>query len=209
MNETYREKIKKTYYKFMMYRNPVDRLLSAYRDKVEKIPLLGLDLNIPERNWINMYAFKFKHPEAFQTWKKRGANTSVQIDFTDFIDYWIHTNGLNHDDHFMPIIDLCNPCSMHYDYYGEFNRFKEDATVLMRRIGADSSLLEDYHWSADSGKMNRLTLKYYSQLSAEQKIKVIDILAKDLCFYYTIFPTEKDKHKLIMNIDYDIPCITS
>ena len=97
---------------------------------------------------------------------------------------------------------------MRYDYYGEFNRFKEDTKVLMKRIRANSSLLLNYHVSDGTGKMDAIAPKYYSQLSVKQTTKIIDILAKDLCFYYTIFPTETDKHKLIMNIDYDIPCIT-
>ena len=193
----------------MMYRNPVERLVSGYRDKVERTPLFGLNRNNPDRNWINMDTFQYKHPDSFETWKKEGSNVSVQISFADFIDYWIHTEGLGNDDHFMSTINLCNPCLMRYDYYGEFNSFKEGATVLMNRIGANSSLLMDYHWSVDSGKMSHLVMKYYIKLSSEQKTRIVDILAQDLCFYYTIFPKEKDKHKLIMDIDYDIPCTTS
>ncbi len=208
-NETDRKMIIKSYYKFMMYRNPVERLVSGYRDKVEKVPLLGLDRSKPERNWINMDTFYYKHPKSYQAWKDKGANTKVNISFSDFIDYWIHTGGLKFDDHFMSTINLCNPCLMRYDYYGEFNSFKEGATVLMNRIGANSSLLMDYHWSVDSGKMSHLVMKYYIKLSSEQKTRIVDILAQDLCFYYTIFPKEKDKHKLIMDIDYDIPCTTS
>ncbi len=106
----------------------------------------------------------------------------------------------------MPTINLCNPCLLRYDYYGEFSNFKESAKVFMNRIGANSSLLADYHWSADSGKMSNIATKYYNQLSVEQKKKIIYIFAKDLCFYYTLFPNskEKNKHKLIN----DIPCTT-
>ncbi len=98
---------------------------------------------------------------------------------------------------------------MRYDYYGEFNSFGKSAQVLINRVGVNSSLLEDYHWSVDSGKTSNIATKYYNQLSVELKTRVLDILARDLCFYYTLFPKEKDKHKLIMDIDYDIPCTTS
>ena len=203
-----RKHITDSYYKFMIYRNPVDRLVSGYRDKIEKVPLFGLEHNKPQRNWLKKDAYDYKHPDLYKAWKMKGAKTKVNISFSDFIDYWIHTDGLKSDDHFMPTINLCNPCLMRYDYYGEFNNFEDSAKVFMSRIGANSSLLADYHWSVDSGKMSNMATKYYDQLSVEQKKKIIDIFTRDLCFYYTLFPKEKDKHKLIMDIDYDIPCTT-
>ncbi len=203
------KRIVETYYKFMMYRNPVERLISGYRDKIEKIPMFGLKNNEPSRNGIKKDIYKYKHPDLYRAWKDKGGRTLVNNSFTDFIDYWIHADGIKRDDHFKPIIDICNPCYIHYSYYGEFNSFERSAQVFMNRIGANTSLVTDYHWSVDSGKTSNITAKYYNQLSIEQKTGIVDILAKDLCFYYTLFPKQKDKHKLIMDIDYDIPCTTS
>lgn len=198
-NETEREEVIKTYYKFMIYRNPVERLLSAYRDKVERLPLQGFSNYHPERNWLELRIYKYKHPIKFQKWNKTGGKTPVIISFPDFIDYWLDHGGVYIDEHFQPTFNLCRPCEVRYNYYGKFDTLVEDTHVLMKKVGRDG------HIPGRSGHTNQVALSYYNRLSTEQKKRIINFLAVDLEFYYTIFPTERDKHKLLMGVNYDIP----
>ena len=66
-NQTERAKITRGYYKFMMYQNPIDRLVSAYRSKIEDVPLLGLKTTIPGRDWLKMGIYEYEHPRQFKT----------------------------------------------------------------------------------------------------------------------------------------------
>ena len=193
-----------SYYKFLMYRNPIERLFSGYRSKVQRTPLIGLSRDYPHYNWLKKEIFKFKHPEKFHQWHLAKGKRPVNVTFSDFIDYWLNKRGLNDDEHFQSIYSLCQPCQVHYSYYGNFNAFKHDAEVLIGHIEAEGSLLRDGYYE-EGEHTSDLAPRYYQKLSRHQKEMIISRLALDLSFYYTIFPLERDIHKVIMDIDFDVP----
>jgi hypothetical protein len=194
----------KKYYKFMMYRNPVERLFSAYRSKIQRFPLHGLSHDKPHYNWLKMKIFEYKHREHHQQWKVAGGSEEVNITFSDFIDYWLHTGGLTFDEHFQPIYDLCQPCQVRYSYYGNFKTFSDDADVLIEHLGSNSSLLREGYYTQGESTSDVAPL-HYKTLSSQQKKLIISRLALDLSFYYTIFPSEINSHKVIMDTDCNIP----
>lgn len=199
-----KENITQNYYKFIMCRNPVERLVSAYMSKIRSQPLIGLEDSEPERNWLKLEIYQATHPGLFLAWVKRGANTPVIISFSDFINYYIQTGGIRRDEHFTTIVELCNPCQVRYSYYGNFNTFEREVGVFTERIGGNSSLLLDAEHQS-RGPTSDIAPKFYEQLSYQQKIKVIDILATELYFYYSLFPAEIGSHKTIMGVDYELP----
>ena len=192
------------YYKFVMYRNPVERLFSAYRAKVQRHPLQGLGDEQPHYNWLRKGIYKYKHPKLYRLWHQSRGKVPIKISFSDFIDYWLYRGGLTFDEHFETIYNLCQPCQVRYDYYGSFKTFDRDAEVLIKHLGSDSSLLRgEYH---QKGKQTSdLAPGYYKSLSSQQKKLIIAKLALDLSFYYTIFPSERDSHKVIMDTNHDVP----
>ena len=187
-----------------MYRNPVERLLSAYRSKVGRVPLQGLRQYEPHYNWLKKDIFAYKHPDSYRAWKAAHGKKQVSISFSDFVDYWIHMRGLQFDEHFQTIFNLCQPCYVRYHYYGNFDTFESDAEVLTENIGSDTILLRRSYYK-DGKQTTYIAPEYYSQLSSSQKKLIITMLAWDLSFYYTIFPSEKDKHKTIMDCDFELP----
>lgn len=54
LTEVDKRKRIKTYYKFMMVRNPFERLVSAYRDKMQEPLLFGLEERFPEKIKVNI-----------------------------------------------------------------------------------------------------------------------------------------------------------
>lgn len=203
-NESEKEHIIQNYYKFMMYRNPVERLVSAYMSKILSHPLIGLEESQPERNWLKLEIYQTTHPGLFLDWVQQGANTPVTISFVDFINYYIETGGIRRDEHFVTVFELCSPCRVRYSYYGNFNTFGRDVGVFSERIGGNSSLLLDAEHQ-DSGPTSNIAPKFYKLLSHQQKTKIIDILATDLYLYYSLFPAEIGSHKTIMGVDYELP----
>ena len=181
----------------------MERLVSAYVSKIQAYPMIGLELSEPERNWLKMEIYKATHPEEFNAWKEGGANISIPISFPDFIEYWIQTGGIRKDEHFTTIFELCSPCKMRYSYYGNFNSFNKEVRLFSERIGGNlSHLLEAEH--QNTGPTLNTAPKFYRELTRHQKEKIVDILATDLLFYYSLFPMEIDSHKNIMRIDYDL-----
>ena len=202
-NKKEKDNVVKNYYKFVMYRNPVERLVSGYLSKIYGHPMIGLKSYQPERNWIRLKAYKFAHPVKFKEWKERGANEPITISFPDFIQYWIKTGGLKIDEHFRTTFDLCTPCKIRYSYYGNFNTYAKDVGVLNDRIHGNMSYLLN-PGARSMGTTISVAPKFYSEITDRQKKKIINILATDLQFYYTLFPAERGSHKAIMGVDYDI-----
>ncbi len=199
-----KHKILRTYYKFVMYRNPIERLLSAYKSKIERRPLLGFEHDIPHYNWLKKEIFEYKHPEEYEQWQAAGGGKEVPISFSDFIDYWLFKGGLRYDEHFTSIYSLCQPCYVRYNYYGNFDNFEKDAEVLAKRVNSDTILLRESYYE-EGEETSSIAPQYFSQLQDKQKKLIITRLSQDLNFYYTIFPTEKDRHKNIMSIDFNVP----
>ena len=193
----------KNYYKFVMYRNPIERLLSAYRSKVQRTPLKGLNFK-SHYNWLKKEILAYKQPSLYKRWRASKGIYPINITFSDFIDYWLHKRGLEFDEHFQTIYSLCQPCQVQYNYYGNFNTFKFDSKVLISHIGSNSTLLRDGYYK--KGELTSdISPQYFGELTDQQKELIINKLALDLSFYYSIFPTERDIHKTIMGTNYDIP----
>ena len=203
-NKPERIEILKRYFKFIMYRHPLERLLSAYRSKIERYPLVGLKKDSPHYNWLRRHIYGHIRPSRYKDWLLHGGRPEVNISFSDFIDYWL-TYDLSSDEHFRTVFSLCEPCRIHYNYYGNFETFNKDASVLLKRIGGGDVMLRSGYYEDDGTVPTKSILKqYYGELNLYQKLAVIRKLALDIDFYYHVFPPEEDSHKHILGIDYDI-----
>lgn len=201
-SEAEKKHILETYQTFMMYRNPVHRLVSGYLSKIDRYPLIGLHQNNPERNWIRKAIYQTTHPQEFKAWMYNGSQTPIHIEFPDYITYWIKTEGIWKDEHFRSSFALCTPCQNRYTYYGKFEDFSNEVVVFNHMIQGNLSHVFKVKKKTQE-RVSTAPSEYYSQISYEQKVAIIKILALDLGFYYTIFPEEKDSHKIIMGVDYD------
>ena len=192
--------ITKTYYKFIMYRNPAERLVSAYLDKIASTPMVSHTKNIWNRLKVQIY--KHVHPRKFQEWKNVTNPVPINITFIDFVITYIEATGrMKKNEHFRTTFDLCSPCQIRYSYHGNFKFFDRDVDVFNDRIhGSRSNVRPAYNKSSSS-----VAPDYYRQITDQQKKDLINMLARDFLFYYTLFPAEQDSHKAIMGIDYDIP----
>lgn len=203
MDPVKQQEILNTYYKFMIYRNPAERLFSAFRDKVEKHPMQGFKRESPHFNWVRLDIYKYKYPERFDRWEAAGGHEPVNITFTEFIEYWISHNF--EDAHFSTIFSICQPCQVHYHYYGKFGTLKHDVEVLLSKVGSNLSVLDEGYYKTLGELSSNLAPEYYNLLSRQQKKDIIRKLTVDLLFYYIIFPEEKDTHMAVMDTDIEVP----
>ena len=121
------------YFKFMMYRNPLERLLSGYRSKVERFPLIGLDDDRPHYNWLRKEVHNATHPLLYEEYVRTEGAKGVNISFSDFIDFWLtRPESLKIDEHFRSIFSLCQPCRVRFNFYGNFKNFNTDSQASVR-----------------------------------------------------------------------------
>ena len=194
------------YFKYVMVRNPLERLSSAYRSKIERYNLTGGLKDTPHYNWARREIFKHVYPIQYRQWAKEGMRRPVTISFSDFISYWLKPTLIEfkYDDHFMLFLHICQPCRTRYDFYGNFRHFARDAQVFIDKIGGSSSDLRQGYYSDDTASTDSRMRLYYSSLSLSQKRDILGKMALELEFHYTIFPEERDSHKLILGVDDDL-----
>ena len=198
----------RNYFKYVMFRHPLERLLSGYRSKMSTAVRKGIDLTDEnERDVEGEFLLKLKqdlvarvYPAEYKKWEAAHESYPLNITFSDFIDFWLTSKSLSNNPHFNFVANMCSPCLVRYDYYGNFKTFEKDSKVLMDRIGAsESELRPQYPEPSD-----QLVHQYYGQLSMKQKLSVVEKLAPELRLYYRLFPPEKDSHNKMLGIQVEI-----
>ncbi len=187
----------------MMYRDPLERLVSAYRNKVQRFPLTGLEDEKPHYNWLRKRVYKHTHPIEYREWFKQKGIRDVQISFPDFITYWLDNRDYQtkRDEHLVPIFDLCDPCRVRYNYYGHFETFEQDAKVLIEQIGTNATYLRQGYYKRTHMETSVITIiELYKELSELQKILVLERLSRDIDFYYHLFPYKQNSHNVILGL---------
>ena len=214
LNETQKLVALREYFRFIIVRNPLERLFSGYRDKIIRLSLSTLQHNEPQFNYFRKSIFQFNHPVEYRQWAKYvkvNGRSEVSLElrtFGDFVNYWSvePPNDIRRNEHFQPVLELCQPCLVRYDHYGNFNSFRDEAGVLMDKVQAPEHLLRSGEYTNTSKKAptNDIYHSYYKELSLVQKKAVLRVLSAELDFYYHVFPEELDCHKEIMDIQDDI-----
>ena len=98
-------KVMQDTFRFMVVRHPFERILSAYRDKLEDI---SRDLEARDGHYYTMYG---KHIVAeYRDKKDRNLTNVLEPTWREFITYILNTPATKYDEHWMPIWMLCSPC---------------------------------------------------------------------------------------------------
>lgn len=109
------------YYKFLFVREPMERLLSAYRNKFGE---------------IKDYQQKYGMEIVRRYREKPGTSQGEDVTFSEFLHYLLDEDVEKMNEHWMPIYNLCQPCAVTYDFIGSYERLREDANTVLEAINA-------------------------------------------------------------------------
>ncbi|EFN77771.1 carbohydrate sulfotransferase 11 [Harpegnathos saltator] len=123
---TMHEKIMKTK-KFLIVRHPLERLLSAYRDKLEHMQ--GREYYY--KRFGRRIAFKYRLP---------GNETRLEPTFEEFLRFIVKEKFF--DEHWAPYYRTCEPCSVHYDYILKFETLDRDENFFIQDANLSGYLYE-------------------------------------------------------------------
>lgn len=114
----------KHYFKFMFVREPMERLLSAYRNKFGEI-----------QSYQRKYGV-----EIIKRYRKGSAKDSSiagdDVTFAEFVRYLLDEDVERMNEHWMPVYNLCQPCAVNYNFIGYHENLESDAEFVLQRVGA-------------------------------------------------------------------------
>ena len=185
------------YWKFIIVRNPLERLLAAFLNKLSstlaKQEKVRNEFEIIKRKILTKY-----NPEMFRVLVNSNYTHPVRLDFESYIKWILDTPSYSLNEHFAPLTALAQPCRVQYNFYGNFKLYSADMNAIIDKLKAPKKYFinGNYH---DSGSTTEDKMaQYYPQVSKEVKLKLAEHIAEDLDFYYTLFPEEKDSHVSIL-----------
>lgn len=185
------------YFKFTIVRNPLERLVSGYRNKIEP-PLSDLSMKFP--NYIKRQILKRYRPMDFKVWLDEGGRYNISISFPEFVQHVIDTDLEVLNPHFKPMIHTCHPCRVRYHFYGNFNMYGKDVALIIDKLRTKPEYYPNRSLHAPGHETKTYLLVYYNQLSHIQKAELFYKLKDELEFYYHLYPKESDCHTKLLGI---------
>ena len=175
-----RERMVKTFFKFLFVRHPFYRILSAYRNKFI--------------NPNTQFELQYGRPIVRKYRKPRvplNPVTGKDVTFQEFVRYLIdketHVQKMN--EHWMPMYELCQPCYMNYNFVGSFENLALDTSALLARLRAPGKIAFPRKQSFYGTSMDRDTVnKFYSNVTTEEYKSLYGRYMNDFkCFSYKFF----------------------
>ncbi|XP_015588111.1 carbohydrate sulfotransferase 11 [Cephus cinctus] len=161
-----------TYNKFIVVRHPLERLLSAYRNKFET-----------KQETSSIYFQTRFGKKIVKKYRKNATKESLlkgdDVTFSEFVDFV--TGGAEnetHNEHWRSIYELCHPCIVNYNLVSKYESLTEDATEILERLGAGWVRFPTKPQSRES--TSKKLDRYYSSLSLKQLQKLTDLYRLDL-----------------------------
>ncbi|KAG9348060.1 hypothetical protein JZ751_004085 [Albula glossodonta] len=165
--------------KVVVVRDPMERLVSAFRDKFEQPnpyyhPVFG-------RAIIRKYR---------ENATKEALQSGSGVTFGEFVHYLLDAERpVGMDIHWESVSKLCFPCFITYDFIGKFETLEQDANYFLGLIGAPGDLkfpsFKDRH-STEERTTPSVVDHYILQLSPTERQRIYDFFYLDyFMFNYT------------------------
>jgi chondroitin 4-sulfotransferase 11 len=171
-NAKKREAIRE-YKKFIITRNPFERILSIYQQIFEA----------PDHS----KTIKAYWAEAINEYIRKNKNMSKDITFEEFLKFVLLIGSKNvpkdlayflHQNFYLTMAEMCFPCNIQYNLIGTFENLVDDSNYVLKTIGADFEFPMESKLSEMKEKMN----KYYSQVEKDVLLKITQYYLKDMNF---------------------------
>ena len=187
-NEVERNRILKNFFKFVMTRNPLERILSGYRSKLEHAVTRNLSNKFDQ---AKLEMIKTHRPQVYSEWVESGHITKIFPKFNEFIQYLDTHSYYELDEHLRPLQYICHPCVFQYDFYANLKLMPEELFRLLDRYNISPDSFRNEPAPHDT---RSLMSQYYATLSKEEKKMVHKYIHEELEFYYHIYPEERNMH---------------
>ncbi|XP_066598552.1 carbohydrate sulfotransferase 11-like [Prorops nasuta] len=159
------------YDKLIVVRHPLERLLSAYRNKFEA------------KNEKSSQYFQSRFgKKIIKKYRSNATQESLtsgdDVTFREFVDFVSDNRNINNqNEHWKPINELCHPCLINYNLISKYESLSEDATEVLERIGVQNINFPPKPPTNES--TSKKLGRYYSTLSHVQLQKLTNLYKLD------------------------------
>ncbi|KAL8616777.1 hypothetical protein ACOMHN_017814 [Nucella lapillus] len=169
------------YFKFMFVRRPLERLLSAWRNKFQSSQTKAINFR---RKYLHEILQRYPHIGKTVDGGKLSVD-KVIVPFEEFLRYIVDISAANRqlNEHWDYYHRMCQPCFVHYDFVGMFDTMEEDGAHLLELLNASRevrfparSLLYDY-------KPTSVFMKKYQNVSASLLKQVVELYETDFALF--------------------------
>ncbi|KAM4664559.1 carbohydrate sulfotransferase 8-like isoform 1-T2 [Discoglossus pictus] len=158
-----------TYTKVMFTREPLQRIVSAYRDKLLHP---GGYYGTGVANVIRAKVRKNKDDKSV-------------VSFEEFVKFLVDQESRGMDIHWMPMHLLCDPCNINYDILGKMETLKSDSDDVLKVIRAPKGIKypEIKQHSNESRTNTGISYEYLSKLPLTFLQKLLEKYALDFALF--------------------------
>uniref|UniRef100_A0A1B6EP42 Carbohydrate sulfotransferase n=1 Tax=Cuerna arida TaxID=1464854 RepID=A0A1B6EP42_9HEMI len=171
---------------FLIVRHPLERLLSAYRDKIQYALPNTHHSKLGQRI---ITQFRNKIDKEGRPVRDRSTHSPRWPTFSEFVNYLIHEHNRGHslDMHWTPIAEFCSPCQVEFDLILKFDTLDEDQRYLIEMAGISHLVKAEWRNPSKGPNTPDVITKYYSQLTLTQLLQLYNIYRFDFeLFGYTL-----------------------
>lgn len=184
----------KSYGKYTIIRHPLQRLLSAYLNKINH-PLLPKNKKTAESmNYFQKLSHdivKVARPSRYAQWMNDSHHTDqLQAQFSDFLLWLIEQDLAVVNEHFAPQFHNAQPCRVRYHFYGNFDHFHNDFSMILSKFQFDGSDILQYLPPKQGLSTIDQLHSYWSDIPLALKHKVYEKFKIEFSFYHSLYPKE-------------------
>ena len=186
-----------TYWKFIILRNPLERLLSAFINKLSSP--VSLNATVMDTFALHKHTILEQyHPEKLNL--TVFGDNEVKLDFETYLRWIIDTPNYKLNEHFAPLTELAQPCRIRYNFYGNFKMYSSEMKAITEKLGVPHEWFFDKSSHKHGRETKNLMTAFYSVVSRSVKVKLIEDIWEDLEFYYLLYPEETGSHNKILGL---------
>jgi len=205
----------KTEISLIIVRHPFERLVSAYRDKLERTHKVAYLKDFYYKTYGKKIVAKFRTKaiqkfgdEFFSAKNNYGAPLPVKDNgrpssdlpiFWEFVQFVIESRKGAMDEHWKPTFNYCSMCVLNYDYVIKFEDYLNEAKAFLKTSNlntlANEEVLEEAINPNRPGEMSSsdITEKYFGMLSDEDIHKLYQVYQEDFRLFNYTFTYRKMK----------------
>ncbi|KAM8717874.1 hypothetical protein ACLKA7_004554 [Drosophila subpalustris] len=161
------------YTRFILVRHPFERLLSAYRNKLEG--------GSPSARYFQSRVGRQIVRELRQGASNESLEQGNDVQFGEFVEYLLRpelsrVNQTDYNEHWEVIAKLCNPCVMKYNVVGKYDTLLDDSALALYLSGTKNLTFPTGH-KPSSTKAN--LRKYFDPLPIGAIRRLYEIYEED------------------------------